>query len=102
MGAWVFGLKENDVWWSTSDIGWIVGHSYIVYAPLIAGCTTIAYEGRLDRPSDETFYRIIDEHALTGSFTSPTAARMLLKYGTAPARKPNPRSLTLLVCADRV
>ena len=102
MGEWVFGLKENDVWWSTSDIGWIVGHSYIVYAPLIAGCTTIAYEGGLDHPSAETFYRIIEENAVTGIFTSPTAARMLMKYGTAPARKHNLGSLTRIVCAGEV
>src|SRR5919197_3753173 len=50
MGRWVFGLRPTDVWWSTSDIGWVVGHSYIVYAPLLAGCTTIAYEGALDHP----------------------------------------------------
>ena len=55
MGQWVFGLKPTDVWWSTSDIGWVVGHSYIVYAPLLAGCTTIAYEGALDHPDPETF-----------------------------------------------
>src|SRR5712692_8442862 len=48
MGDWVFGLKGTDVWWSTSDIGWVVGHSYIVYGPLLAGCTTIAFEGALD------------------------------------------------------
>ena len=102
MGEWVFGLKDNDVWWSTSDIGWIVGHSYIVYGPLIAGCTTIAYEGGLDHPSAETFYRIIEENAVTGIFTSPTAARMLMKYGTAPARKHNLGSLTRIVCAGEV
>src|SRR5581483_10331933 len=50
MGQWCFDLKPTDVWWSTSDIGWVVGHSYIVYAPLLAGCTTIAYEGALDHP----------------------------------------------------
>ena len=51
MGKWLFDLKPTDVWWSTSDIGWIVGHSYIVYAPLIAGATTIAFEGALDYPA---------------------------------------------------
>ena len=54
MARWVFGLQPNDVWWSTSDIGWIVGHSYIVYAPLILGCTTIAYEGAIDYPDPST------------------------------------------------
>ena len=51
MGRWCFGLKPADVWWATSDIGWIVGHSYMVYAPLLAGCTTVAFEGALDHPA---------------------------------------------------
>ena len=50
MGRWCFGLKPADVWWATSDIGWIVGHSYMVYAPLLVGCTTVAFEGALDHP----------------------------------------------------
>ncbi|HET7699590.1 MAG TPA: AMP-binding protein, partial [Candidatus Limnocylindria bacterium] len=62
MGRWMFGLGERDVWWSTSDIGWVVGHSYIVFGPLLAGCTTIAYEGALDHPDAETFYRIIERN----------------------------------------
>jgi acetyl-CoA synthetase len=102
MGDWVFGLKPNDIWWSTSDIGWVVGHSYIVYAPLLAGCTTIAYEGGLDHPNPETFYRIIATNAVTGIFTSPTAVRMLMKYGTEPARKHDLSSLTRIVCAGEV
>src|SRR4030088_3505638 len=79
-GDWVFGLDETDVWWSTSDIGWVVGHSYIVYAPLLAGCPTIAYEGALDHPGPETFYRIVEENQATGIFTSPTAVRMLMRH----------------------
>ncbi len=102
MGDWVFGLKDTDIWWSTSDIGWVVGHSYIVYAPLIAGCTTIAYEGGLDHPTPESFYRIIEENRVTGIFTSPTAARMLMKYGTGPARMHDLNSLTRVVCAGEV
>jgi acetyl-CoA synthetase len=54
-GQWVMDLSPDDVWWSTSDIGWIVGHSYIVYAPLLAGATTIAFEGAIDHPGPETF-----------------------------------------------
>ncbi len=102
MGDWVFGLEENDVWWSTSDIGWVVGHSYIVYAPLLAGCTTIAFEGALDHPSPETFYRIIETNQVTGVFTSPTAVRLLMKYGSEPARKYDLRSLTRVFCAGEV
>src|SRR5713226_4315826 len=102
MGKWVFGLEENDIWWATADIGWIVGHSYIVYAPLLAGCTTIAYEGGLDHPGAETFYRIIETNRVSGIFTSPTAVRVLMKYGSEPARKYELSSLTRVVCAGEV
>ena len=85
-GQWCFGLKPTDVWWSTSDIGWVVGHSYIVYAPLLTGSTTIAFEGALDYPTAETFYRIIAREHVSGIFTSPTAVRMLMRYGDEPAK----------------
>ena len=81
MARWCFGLRDTDIWWSTSDIGWVVGHCYIVYAPLLIGCTTIAYEGSIDHPSPETFYRITAENGVTGIFTSPTAVRLLMRYG---------------------
>jgi acetyl-CoA synthetase len=81
----VFGLSPDDVWWSTSDIGWVVGHSYIVYAPLLVGATTIAYEGAIDYPSPSSFYRIIEREKVSGIFTAPTAVRMLMAHGTAAA-----------------
>src|SRR5205807_542671 len=102
MGDWVFGLRESDVWWSTSDIGWVVGHSYIVYAPLLAGCTTVAYEGALDHPGPETFYRIVEENGVNGVFTSPTAVRMLMRYGAEVAREHDLGSLTRVFCAGEV
>ncbi|MGB8348118.1 MAG: acetate--CoA ligase [Ktedonobacteraceae bacterium] len=102
MGQWVFGLKPTDVWWSTSDIGWIVGHSYIVYSPLIAGATTIAYEGALDHPGPEVFWQVIEEFGVTGVFTSPTAARLLMKYGDEPARKYDHSALERVFCAGEV
>jgi len=102
MGEWVFGLTESDMWWSTSDIGWIVGHSYIVYAPLLLGCSTIAYEGALDHPNADTFYRIVEANRVTGVFTSPTAVRLLMKYGTEPARRHDLSSLTRVVSAGEV
>jgi acetyl-CoA synthetase len=101
-GDWVFGLDETDVWWSTSDIGWIVGHSYIVYAPLLAGCTTIAYEGALDHPGPETFYRILEENQVTGVFTSPTAARQLMKHGVGPSEDFDLTSVQRVFCAGEV
>ena len=103
MGKWLFGLKESDVWWSTSDIGWIVGHSYIVYAPLVAGATTIAYEGALDYPTPEgTWKTLIEEYGVTGIFTSPTAVRLLMKYGEGPFGKVNYGSLERVFCAGEV
>ena len=99
---WVFGLKPEDVWWSTSDIGWIVGHSYIVYAPLLFGCTTISYEGALDYPDADTFYRVVAENRVTGIFTAPTAVRMLMAHGTEPARRYNLASLERVFCAGEV
>jgi acetyl-CoA synthetase len=102
MGRWVFGLRPTDVWWSTSDIGWVVGHSYIVYAPLLAGCTTIAYEGALDHPGPDTFYRMVAANHVTGVFTSPTAVRLLLRYGTEPARAHDLGSLERVFCAGEV
>jgi acetyl-CoA synthetase len=103
MGKWVFDLKPTDVWWSTSDIGWIVGHSYIVYAPLIVGATTIAFEGALDYPAPETNWRAaIEEFRVTGIFTSPTAVRMLMKYGDEPLLKTNHKYLERVFCAGEV
>jgi len=103
MGKWLFDLKPTDVWWSTSDIGWIVGHSYIIYAPLIVGATTVAFEGALDYPAPETNWRaLIEEFRVTGIFTSPTAVRMLMKYGDAPLLKTDHSYLERVFCAGEV
>jgi acetyl-CoA synthetase len=103
MGRWCFGLKPADVWWATSDIGWIVGHSYMVYAPLLIGCTTIAFEGALDYPQAEANWRIaVEEFGVTGIFTSPTAVRMLMRYGNAPLQSVDHARLERIVCAGEV
>jgi acetyl-CoA synthetase len=102
MANWVFGLKPTDVWWSTSDIGWVVGHSYIVYAPLIVGATTLAYEGALDYPNPDVFWQGIEEFGVTSVFTSPTAVRLLMKYGDEPPRSYDLSSLERLFCAGEV
>ncbi|HEY8860639.1 MAG TPA: acetate--CoA ligase [Candidatus Limnocylindria bacterium] len=102
MAKWMFGLVPSDVWWSTSDIGWVVGHSYIVFGPLLVGCATIAYEGALDHPDAETFYRIVERHKVTGVFTSPTAVRLLMRYGNGPAKKHDLSSLERAFCAGEV
>jgi acetyl-CoA synthetase len=103
MAKWVFDLKPTDVWWSTSDIGWIVGHSYIVYAPLIIGATTVAFEGALDHPKPETNWAtLIEEFRVTGIFTSPTAVRLLMRYGDAPLQKIDHDYLERVFCAGEV
>ena len=103
MARWVFGLKPTDVWWSTSDIGWIVGHSYIVYAPLIIGCTTLAFEGALDHPSSEANWKVaIEEFSVSGVFTSPTAVRLLMRYGDEPLSSVNHDNLERIFCAGEV
>ncbi len=102
MGKWVFDLKATDVWWSTSDIGWVVGHSYIVYAPLLAGATTIAYEGAIDHPTPATLWQVVEEFGVNGIFTSPTAVRLLMRYGEEPARQYDHSSLVKVFCAGEV
>ena len=102
MGQWMFDLQPRDIWWSMSDIGWIVGHGYIVYAPLIAGVTTLAYEGALDYPGPETAWQAVEEFGITSIFTSPTAVRLLMKYGEEPARKFDQSSLDRIFCAGEV
>src|SRR4029077_12270733 len=103
MGRWCFGLKPEDVWWATSDIGWIVGHSYMVYAPLITGCTTVVFEGALDHPQSDSNWRIVvEEFGATGIFTSPTAIRTLMKYGDSPLKSIDHSRLERIVCAGEV
>ena len=72
----VYGMKPGDVFWAASDIGWVVGHSYIVYAPLLLGCTTILYEGKpVGTPDAAAFWRVIEQHGVNALFTAPTALR---------------------------
>ena len=102
MARWVFGLRPTDVWWSTSDIGWVVGHSYIVYAPLLAGCTTLAYEGALDYPDPGMLWQAVEEFGVTSVFTSPTAVRLLMRTGAEHAARYSQASLERLFCAGEV
>ncbi|WP_327092905.1 propionyl-CoA synthetase [Nonomuraea sp. NBC_01738] len=79
MGA-VYGAKAGDVYWTASDVGWVVGHSYIVYAPLFAGCTTVLYEGKpVGTPDPGAFWRIVEEYGVRTLFTAPTALRAIKK-----------------------
>jgi acetyl-CoA synthetase len=103
MGRWCFGLEPEDVWWATSDIGWIVGHSYMVYGPLLIGCTTIVFEGALDFPTAEGNWRIaVEKLGATGIFTSPTAIRALMRYGDGPLQSVDHSKLQRIVSAGEV
>ncbi len=102
MGRWLMGLRQGETWWSMSDIGWIVGHSYIVYAPLMAGCTTIAYEGALDHPGQDAVWALIEELRVQGIFTSPTGVRLLMRFGNEPAQRHDLSSVERIFCAGEV
>ena len=102
MGRWVFDLRPDDVWWSTSDIGWIVGHAYIIHVPLIAGATTLAYEGALDHPDPHAPWAILEREGVTGVFTSPTAVRLLMRYGEDVARAHDLSPMRRIVVAGEV
>jgi hypothetical protein len=76
----IYGVKPGEVFWAASDVGWVVGHSYIVYAPLLHGCTTIVFEGKpVGTPDAGTFWRVIEEHKVAVLFTAPTAFRAIKK-----------------------
>ncbi|MBV9300925.1 MAG: acetate--CoA ligase [Acidobacteriaceae bacterium] len=78
---WIFDLREDDVYWCTADIGWVTGHSYIVYGPLTAGATCILYEGAPDYPAFDRFWQIVEKYRVSIFYTSPTAIRALIKQG---------------------
>ncbi|MEO0075165.1 MAG: acetate--CoA ligase [candidate division WOR-3 bacterium] len=92
----IFDIKENDIWWCAADVGWVTGHSYIVYAPLMNGATSIMYEGAPDYPNSERWWKIIEREKVTVFYTSPTAIRMHMRFGEAYAEKHNLSSLRLL------
>jgi acetyl-CoA synthetase len=94
-----FDVGENDVFWCTSDIGWIVGHSYIVYAPLCAGVTTLFREGAIDYPEPGIAWEIVERYGVTKVFTAPTAIRMFMRYGEKYPQAHDISSLRVLACA---
>ena len=102
MGKWVYGMHETDVWWSTSDIGWIVGHSYVVYGPLLIGCSTIMYEGVPDYPTPDIWWQIIERNRVTKFWVSPTGVRALMKYGDELPKKYDLSSIKFVACAGEV
>jgi acetyl-CoA synthetase len=85
---WVFDLRDDDVYWCTADVGWITGHSYVVYGPLANGATVVMYEGAPDWPERDRFWRLVEEHGVTILYTAPTAIRAFMRWGTEwPARR---------------
>ena len=93
---WVFDLKEDDVYWCTADIGWVTGHSYVVYGPLANGATVVMYEGAPDWPQKDRLWEIIERYGVTIFYTAPTAIRAFMKWGTDWPKRRNMSSLRLL------
>ena len=93
---YVFDYRDGDVYWCTADVGWITGHSYIVYGPLANGATTLMFEGVPTYPDSSRFWRIVDKHAVNIFYTAPTAIRALMGQGDEPVRCTDRSSLRLL------
>jgi acetyl-CoA synthetase len=93
---WVFDLKEDDVYWCTADIGWVTGHSYVVYGPLANGATVVMYEGAPDWPQKDRFWAIVARYGVTIFYTAPTAIRAFMRWGTDWPKKHDLSSLRLL------
>ncbi len=93
---WVFDLKENDVYWCSADIGWVTGHSYIVYGPLSAGATNVMYEGAPDFPAFDRWWKIVEHYKVSIFYTSPTAIRALVRQGNQWPESHDLSSLRLL------
>ncbi|MEN4007029.1 MAG: acetate--CoA ligase [Methanobacteriaceae archaeon] len=92
----VFDIKDDDIWWCAADIGWVTGHSYIVYAPLLCGATSVMFEGAPDYPDPGRFWSMIEKYGVTVFYTAPTTIRMFIKYGEKWPDKYDLSSLRLL------
>jgi acetyl-CoA synthetase len=93
---WVFDLKEDDVYWCTADIGWVTGHSYVVYGPLANGATVVMYEGAPDYPQKDRLWEIVERYGVTVFYTAPTAIRAFMRWGTDWPKRRSLASLRLL------
>jgi len=93
---YVFDYHEGDIYWCTADVGWVTGHSYIIYGPLANGATTLMFEGVPNYPSVSRFWEVIDKHKVTIFYTAPTAIRSLMGAGEAPVKATSRQSLRLL------
>ncbi|HWZ28033.1 MAG TPA: acetate--CoA ligase [Gemmatimonadales bacterium] len=93
---WVFDLKDSDVFWCTADVGWVTGHSYVVYGPLAVGVTQVMYEGAPDHPAKDRFWALCARHGVTVFYTAPTAIRSFMKWGTELPAKHDLTKIRLL------
>jgi acetyl-CoA synthetase len=93
---WVFDIKDEDIWWCTADPGWVTGHSYIVYAPLMLGATSVMYEGAPTYPYPDRWWSIVEKYGVTVLYTTPTAIRGLMRFGDEWPNRRNLSSLRLL------
>jgi acetyl-CoA synthetase len=93
---YVFDYREGDVYWCTADVGWVTGHSYILYGPLANGATTLMFEGVPNYPSTSRFWEVVDKHLVTIFYTAPTAIRALMQQGEEPVRRTSRKTLRLL------
>jgi acetyl-CoA synthetase len=93
---YVFDYQDGDIYWCTADVGWVTGHSYIVYGPLANGATTLMFEGVPNYPTNSRFWEVIDKHKVNTFYTAPTAIRALMGAGEAPVAKTSRKSLRLL------
>jgi acetyl-CoA synthetase len=93
---WVFDLKEDDVFWCTADIGWVTGHSYVVYGPLANGATVVMYEGAPDWPQRDRFWEIVERYGVTIFYTAPTAIRAFMRWGPEFPQRRDLSSIRLL------
>ncbi|MDC1002153.1 acetate--CoA ligase [Candidatus Pelagibacter sp.] len=93
---YIFNYKQKDIYWCTADIGWVTGHSYIIYGPLANGATTIMFEGIPNYPTTSRWWQIIDKYKVNTFYTAPTAIRALMREGDKPVKKTSRKSLKLL------
>ncbi len=93
---YIFNYKPNDIYWCTADIGWVTGHSYIIYGPLANGATTIMFEGVPNYPDSSRWWQIVDKYKVNTFYTAPTAIRALMREGDGPVNKTSRKSLKLL------
>lgn len=93
---WVFNIEPNDVYWCTADVGWVTGHSYVVYGPLSNGMTQVIYEGAPDWPQRDRFWQLIEKYGVTIFYTAPTAIRTFMKWGEDLLKKHDLSSLRIL------